>query len=111
MRAIGITLMGVGIFFVSVAAAVGLGPGPRALGIDVRAEATSVNGTALIGVLAQATGTFLRRRATESALQGRARDAVAAAATPGQLGVGAAGPLEVGRRGRVEERIEGNRLR
>jgi hypothetical protein len=101
MRAIGLTLMVFGIFFVFVAAAAVFGPAFRAIGIDVQAETTSVIGSALIGVFAFATGTLLRRRGTEAVRHKRARDSVGAS-RPAQLGEGAAEPLEIRQRTRAE---------
>lgn len=103
MRAIGLTLMVFGVFFVVVAAAAVFGPAFGAIGIDVQAETTSVIGSALIGVFAFATGTLLRRRGMEAVRHKRARDSVNAS-TPAQLGEGAAEPLEIRQRTRGRER-------
>lgn len=72
MRLLGTTLMGFGIFCVSVVVASVMGPMLRSLGIDVRAETTSVIGTAMIGVLSVATGMLMRRRVAERETLGRA---------------------------------------
>jgi hypothetical protein len=68
MRLIGRILMTAGAFFMSVAAAAILEPWLRSIGIDIRAETTSVIGTGLIGVFAFATGVLMRRRGSEAAL-------------------------------------------
>jgi hypothetical protein len=110
MRAIGITLMVFGIFFVFVAAAAIFGPAFRAIGIEVQAETTSVIGSALIGVFAFATGTLLRRRGTEAAQQKLAR-ARAGANEPAQLGEGPARPLGVPQRDRAEDATRDDQTR
>lgn len=66
MRVAGTILMWFGAFFVSVAAAAVLGPVLRGLGIDSRAETTSVIGTALIGAFSFMTGALIRRRSTDA---------------------------------------------
>lgn len=95
MRIAGTILMGFGTFCVSVAMAAIVGPGLRALGIDVRAETTSVIGTALIGVFAFGTGVLLRRRATDTSMGRRALGATDASSVAAPLGAGAAEPLSV----------------
>jgi hypothetical protein len=87
VKIVGTTLMAFGTFFISVGLAALLGPWLRSLGIDVRAETTSVIGTSLIGAFSFATGMLLRRRATESEL---GRQSIAEAESPAQLGEGAA---------------------
>jgi hypothetical protein len=68
MRAIGRLLMAGGAFFMSVTVAAILEPWLQSIGIDIRAETTSVIGTGLIGVFAFTTGLLLRRRASEAML-------------------------------------------
>lgn len=104
MRIVGTTLMGFGIFCVSVAMAAVLGPGLRALGIDVRAETTSVIGTALIGIFAFGTGMLLRRRATDAAMGQRAFGATDASSVAAPVGAGAAAPLAAVRGTHAAER-------
>jgi hypothetical protein len=70
--------MAFGGFFISVFVAAILGPWLRGIGIDVRAETTSVIGTALIGAFAFATGMLLRRRGSEAQL---GRNAIASSET------------------------------
>lgn len=104
MRIVGTTLMGFGMFCVSVAMAAVLGPGLRALGIEVRAETTSVIGTALIGIFAFGTGVLLRRRATDAAMGRRVFGDTDAASVAAPIGAGAAEPLAAVRGAHAAER-------
>ena len=105
MRLIGTLLMAFGGFFISVFLAAILGPWLRGLGIDLRAETTSLIGTALIGTFAFATGVLLRRRGSEARL-GRSAIASSEADAP-RLAPPAIDPPVVSRPTR--ERVERDR--